>query len=61
MTITIDDPVMYTKPWKALTLKLRLQKPNFDIHEMECAPSETAKYNKLFGNPAAGIDDDGGK
>jgi hypothetical protein len=57
MTITIDDPKFYTKPWTALKLRLRLQSPGFDIREMECAPSETAKYNKLFGDPASGIDE----
>ena len=56
MTIVIDDPKYYTKPWTALILPLRLQSPNFDIREMECSPSETALYNKLFANPAAGID-----
>jgi hypothetical protein len=57
MTITIDDPKFYTKPWTALKLMLRLQSPSFDIREMECSPSETAKYNKLFGDPASGIDE----
>lgn len=57
MTITIDDPKYYTKPWTALILHLRLQSPHFDIREMECSPSETALYNKLFANPAAGIED----
>jgi hypothetical protein len=57
MKITIDDPVYYTKPWTAVTLRLRLQSPSFDIREMECVPSETARYNKLFANPAAGIED----
>jgi hypothetical protein len=56
MTIVIDDPKYYTKPWTALILPLRLQKPGFDIREMECSPSETARYNKLFANPAAGIE-----
>jgi hypothetical protein len=56
MTIVIDDPKYYTKPWTALILRLRLQKPSFDIREMECSPSETARYNRLFGNPAAGIE-----
>jgi len=59
MTITIDDPKYYTKPWTALILPLRLQAPTFDIREMECSPSETALYNKLFANPAAGIEDPG--
>lgn len=54
MTITIDDPKMYTKPWVALDkLPLRLQRPGFDIMEMECSPSETAEYNKKHGNPAS--------
>lgn len=56
MTITIDDPKFYTKPWVALDkLSLRLQPPSFDIHEMECSPSETAEYNKEFSNPASGV------
>jgi hypothetical protein len=52
----VDDPKYYTKPWTALILPLRLQAPSFDIREMECSPSETALYNKLFANPAAGIE-----
>ena len=36
-----------------------LQSPSFEIPEQECVPSETAKYNRLFGNPAAGVDDAG--
>jgi hypothetical protein len=56
MTITIDDPKMYTKPWVALNkLPLRLQASGFDIIEMECSPSETAEYNKKHGNPASGV------
>jgi hypothetical protein len=54
MTITIDDPKMYAKPWVALDkLPLRLQTPGFDIQEMECSPSETADYNKKLGNPGS--------
>jgi hypothetical protein len=56
LTIVVDDPKFYTKPWTALVLPLRLQSAKFDIREMECSPSETARYNKLFGDPAAGID-----
>ena len=51
MTITIDDPKFYTKPWVALDkLSLRLQPRGFDIMEMECSPSETAEYNKKVGD-----------
>ena len=57
MTITIDDPTFYTEPWIALDkLPLALQPSNFDIREMECSPSETARYNKEFGDPAAGVE-----
>ena len=56
MTITIDDPKMYTKPWVAEKLSLRRQAASFDIREMECAPIETEEYNKEFADPAAGVD-----
>ena len=55
-TITVDDPKMYTKPWVAINLRLRLQAPSFDIHEMECAPMEIDAYNKTidFSNSDSG-------
>jgi hypothetical protein len=56
VTIVIDDPKMYTKPWTALRMPFRRQSPKLEIHEMECVPSETLKYNQLFANPAAGIE-----
>jgi hypothetical protein len=59
VTVIIDDPKMYTKPWTALHLSLRLQSPTYNIGEMECAPSEIKRYNDLFANPAAGIGDKG--
>src|SRR4029453_10332366 len=55
LTITIDDPKMYTKPGPALRRPLRLQSPTFDIREMECVPSETAEYNKQIARPAADL------
>ena len=52
VSIKITDPKIYTRPWVALDkLSLRLQSPNFDIHEMECSPSETAEYDKAFSKP----------
>jgi hypothetical protein len=55
LTITIDDPVMYTKPWVALDkLRLRLQPRGFELQEMECSPSETNAYNKKLGDPGSG-------
>ncbi len=55
-TITIDDPKYYTRPWVALDkLPYRLQSASLEIPEQECVPSETAKYNQLFANPAADV------
>jgi len=55
LTVTIDDPKMYTKPWVALDkLPFKLQPSNFDVREMMCSPSEFAEYNKVIGNPASG-------
>jgi hypothetical protein len=54
LTVTIDDPKMYTKPWVALDkLPFKLEPPTFDVREMICSPSEFSEYNKLIGNPAS--------
>ncbi len=54
LTVTINDPQMYTKPWVALDrLQFNLQPANFDVREMICSPSELAEYNKVIGNPAS--------
>ena len=54
LSVTLDDPKMYTKPWVALDkLSFDLQPPNFDIREMLCSPSELAEYNRLIGAPAS--------
>jgi hypothetical protein len=46
---------MYTQPWDALNMSLRLQSPTFDIREMECVPSETAAYNEEIARPAGNL------
>jgi hypothetical protein len=56
LTVIIDDSEMYSKPWTALRMSLRLQSPTFDIREMECVPSETAAYNAEIARPAAGLE-----
>jgi len=54
LTVTIDDPKMYTKPWLAMNkFAFRLKDPHFDVTEMYCSLSEMEKYNKLFGNPVS--------
>jgi len=53
--VTIDDPVMYTKPWQAMNkFPMTLQPPNFDIwgkyqQEMICAPADIKAYNESVG------------
>ena len=57
LTVTIDDPKMYTRPWVALDrFRFELQPPSFDVREMICSPSEFAEYNKLIGNAASDRD-----
>ena len=54
LTVTIDDPKMYTKPWVAVDkLRFGLQPPDFDVREFICSPTEFAEYNKLVGAPAS--------
>jgi hypothetical protein len=54
LTVTIDDPKMYTKPWVAINkIPLHLQAPDFDIREFFCVPSETMEYNKTIGEPVS--------
>ena len=51
LTVTIDDPKMYTKPWVALNkFRFELKPPTFDVREMICSPSEFLEYNKMLGN-----------
>ena len=57
LTVTIDDPKMYTKPWVALDkFPMKLEPADFDVREMICSPLEFAEYNDLIGLPASGKD-----
>jgi len=50
LTVTIDDPKMYTKPWVALDrLVFELEPNSFDVREMIWSPSQYEQYNKLMG------------
>ena len=41
LTVIIDDPKMYAKPWVVLEkLTFSLEPSNFDTREMMCSPSE---------------------
>ena len=48
VTVTIDDPTAYTKPWTAYEkLPLKLMPADTDMREMICSPTEAAAYKKL--------------
>jgi hypothetical protein len=52
LTMTIDDPKMYTKPWNALDkFRMGLQPEWFDIREQVCAVSEELDYTKTVAKP----------
>jgi hypothetical protein len=54
LSMTIDDPKIYAKPWVALDkLRFRLKPANFDLVEMMCSPSEVAEYNRKHAAPGA--------
>lgn len=54
LTVTIDDPKMYTKPWIALDkYPFELMPATFDVREMIWSPSEYQRYNELMGNSAS--------
>jgi hypothetical protein len=54
LSVKIDDPKMYTKPWVARDrLPFQLQTSHFDIREMLCSPTDFAEYNKIIGVPVS--------
>jgi hypothetical protein len=54
LTVTIDDPKTYTKPWVPINkLVLKLQPAKTDIMEMICVPTEAQEYKKIMAEPAA--------
>jgi hypothetical protein len=57
LTVTLDDPKMYTKPWVAMKkFPLKWQSPDYDVTEMICSPIEMERYNKEYGDAASGIE-----
>ena len=61
LTVTIDDPKMYAKPWVAMKFPMKLQSPDYDVVEMMCIPSEMEQYYKDYGDPASGVATNGKK
>lgn len=49
LTVTIDDPAVYTKPWLGRNkLPLRLSPPDMDMMEMIPSATEAAEYKKTI-------------
>ena len=49
LTVTLDDPKVYQKPWIGLNkVRFTLMPANTDLPEMLCSPSELALYNKKY-------------
>jgi hypothetical protein len=52
LTLTIDDPKFYTRPWMALNKFVLHRLPDdFDRMEVFCSPSENAEYNEVVADP----------
>jgi len=56
LSMTIDDPMMYTKPWSLGTFYFRWV-PNQKLNEWLCVPSEQLKYLQEQGDPAGSYPD----
>ena len=56
LTVTVDDPKFYSKPWVPMDkFPMKLQANDYDIIEMLCAPSDMSSYKEDFADPASGI------
>jgi hypothetical protein len=54
LSVLIDDPQMYTKPWLAMDkFPMRLLPNDLDVREMICSPSDLKSYNDVVGDPVS--------
>jgi len=60
LSITVDDPKMYTKPFSLGTYNYRWI-PNQKIDEWQCIPSDLMKYIHELGDPAGSDPDAAGQ
>jgi hypothetical protein len=52
ITVTLDDPKFYSKPWVAMNkMPFKLAPAGYQFQEMMCSPSELAEYNRRHANP----------
>jgi hypothetical protein len=54
LTVTIDDPKSYTKPYLVLNQQLFTRSPRQEFDEQLCVPSEALEYRATFTPP--GVD-----
>jgi hypothetical protein len=55
LTMTINDPKYYSKPWLALNkFVLRRLPDDYDWLEYVCSPSDILDYNSVIGDPISG-------
>jgi hypothetical protein len=55
LTVTIDYPKMYTKPWVAMDkFSFKLLPPDKRVLEMLCSPVDQERYNKEIGSTVNG-------
>jgi len=54
VTMVMDDPETYAKPWVSDKKMLRLQ-PNHELREELCAPVDEESFNQRTRNPAGGV------
>jgi hypothetical protein len=54
MTVTVDDPKIFTKPFVLSTATYRWI-PDQDTEEQICVPSEGINYTNIISNPAFGV------
>ena len=55
LTMTINAPKAYTKPWISEKKTFRLAPANTELEEIFCVPSEEQKFNRLVRDPGSGI------
>jgi hypothetical protein len=54
LTLTINDPKMYTQPWVSDTKTFKLE-PITELQPEFCVPSEEESFNARVRNPAGGV------
>jgi hypothetical protein len=55
LTMTLTDPVIFTRPWVSEPKNFRLAPAGREITELFCVPSEEQAFNEKVRNPAGGV------